>query len=311
MTSGRAVRPGAAVTALSLILVITAAWWALALWPVGTVEPEWLVRTRAACFGSTPGGLPDAGGWILLIGQPLGMLGVLLVVWGRALGDDIRRLRASQWWQGALIVVPAVALMVLAFTGRRVAVAAGLGARIPAAPTGVVTSLDLEVSGLALVDQHGRRRSLADVGQGHALLTFAFGHCATVCPTIVRDLRRVRSRAARPEIPLVVLTLDPWRDTPARLATLAGQWELPATDLVLSGSVAEVERALDVLGVVRSRDTLSGDIAHVATVLLLNEGRVRRRVDGGWDRAADLFAALPGRDARTGSPTPDSRPDTP
>ncbi|MBP9897915.1 MAG: SCO family protein [Gemmatimonadales bacterium] len=293
MTSSRAVRPGTAFTALLLIVLITAAWWALALWPVGSVEPEWLLRTRAACFGSAPGGLPDAGGWILLIGQPLGMLGVLYAVWGPALRADLRRLRSNPWWHGALIVGPALALIVVAFTGRRVAVAAGVGAGVPVAPAGHVKSADVDVAALELHDQHGRRRSLAEVGKGPTLLTFAFGHCTTVCPTIVQDLRRARANVARPDVPVVVITLDPWRDTPGRLATIAAQWQLPPTDLVLSGSVAEVERALDVLGVSRRRDEATGDIAHVGMVALLDGGRVRARVEGGWGQAAQLLAALP------------------
>lgn len=293
MTSFRAVRPGTAFTALLVIVLITAGWWALALWPVGSVEPEWLLRTRAACFGSAPGGLPDAGGWILLIGQPLGMLGVLLAVWGKALVTDLRRLRSNPWWHGALIVGPAMVLIVVTLTGRRVAVAAGLGAAPSIAPAGVLTRADTDVTTLELQDQHGRRRSLAEVGNGPTLLTFAFGHCTTVCPTIVQDLRRARANAARPDVPVVVLTLDPWRDTPGRLATLAAQWQLLPTDLVLSGSIAEVERALDVLGVTRRRDEATGDIAHVGMVALLNEGRVRARVEGGWGQAAQLLADLP------------------
>lgn len=293
MTSSRATRPGTAFTALLLIVLITAGWWALALWPVGSVEPEWLLRTRAACFGSVPGGLPDVGGWILLVGQPLGMLGVLLVVWGTALRADLRRLRSNPWWHGALIVGPALALMAVTLTGRRVAVAAGLGAAPPIAPAGVLTSANLDVTSLELQDQHGRRRSLAEVGNGPTLLTFAFGHCTTVCPTIVQDLRRARANATRLDVPMVVITLDPWRDTPGRLAALAAQWQLLPTDLVLSGSVVEVERALDALGVTRRRDEATGDIAHVGMVALLNDGRVRGRVEGGWGQAAQLLAALP------------------
>ncbi len=60
-----------------------------------------------------------------------------------------------------------------------------------------------------------------------------------------------------------------------------------------SGSVAEVERALDVLGVSRRRDEATGDIAHVGMVALLDGGRVRARVEGGWGQAAQLLAALP------------------
>jgi hypothetical protein len=39
--------------------------------------------TRAVCFGAARDELPNAGGWVLLVGQPLGMLGILLTAWGR------------------------------------------------------------------------------------------------------------------------------------------------------------------------------------------------------------------------------------
>ena len=240
-----------------------------------------------------PGGLPDAGGWILLIGRAARHARIApcrlgcstprrspptteqsLVGGGtdRRAGDrvDGRRLHGSSSRGGC--------------RGRR-------GATL--APAGVLTGADLDVAALELLDQHGRRRSLAQFGQGPALLTFAFGHCTTVCPTIVRDLQRVRVSARRSDVSLIVLTLDPWRDTPSRLAALADQWGLPSTDLVLSGSVAEVERALDALGVTRRRAPATGDVAHVGMVMLLNGGRVRGRVDGGWGEAARLLATLP------------------
>ena len=41
-------------------------------------------RARSAS-ARRPTGLPDAGGWLLLIGQPIGMIGVLVAVWGAEL----------------------------------------------------------------------------------------------------------------------------------------------------------------------------------------------------------------------------------
>ena len=69
-----------AIAALAAIVAVTAAWWALALWPAGDTTPEWVLRTREVCFGTTEDGLPNAGGWLLLIGQPLGMVGFLAIV---------------------------------------------------------------------------------------------------------------------------------------------------------------------------------------------------------------------------------------
>lgn len=305
MTVSRAGRPGAASLALLLIVVITVAWWALALWPAGAVEPEWLLRTRAACFGSAPGGLPDAGGWILLIGEPIGMLGVLLAVWGRALRDDLRRVWSNRVWRTAALGIAAMTVLFAVALGRRVAYAAGLGAARPTVPAGTPTPVAIDASPFVLTDQHGARISPAAFPGRPVVLTFAFGHCATVCPTIVHDVLAARTAAGRPEVPLLVISLDPWRDTPAQLASLASGWELAPGDRVLSGGVQEVERTLDALGITRRRNETTGDIDHTGAVMLLDHrGYIIWRLDGGWDRVKDLLGAMPPSGNGDGGPEP-------
>lgn len=275
-------RPGAALIALVAILAITAAWWALALWPAGATEPEWLARTRAACFGSAHGGLPDTGGWILLIGEPIGMLGVLLAVWGRSVKRDLLLIRTNRVWRVAGAGIAGLALVGAASLGLRVTRASGVDRSASAAPRGTALRLDLVPPAVVLTDQRGRRTSFADFRGQSVLLTFAFGHCSTVCPAIVNDLRAARHSANRPGVPLVVITLDPWRDTPDRLPTIAEHWGLASGDRVLSGSVAAVEQALDALGIGRRRNETTGDIEHGETAMILNErGRIAWRVDGG------------------------------
>lgn len=286
-------RPSPAFAALLLVLAITAAWWALALWPAGAVEPEWLLRTRAACFGSGPGGLPDAGGWVLLIGEPMGMLGVLAVVWGHTLRRDLERVWAVRRWRLAAAGVAAATLVGVSSLGVRAARAWARGQPTVVRGPGVPTRLDFSPPATPLVDQHGARVSLADLRGRPALLTVAFGHCATVCPTIVSDLSRVRRTAGRPDVQLLVVTLDPWRDTPDRLSSVAAHWDLGIGDRVLSGSVADVEHVLDALGIGRRRNETTGDIEHGGTVMLVNSrGRVEWRIDGGWDRVGDLLRRL-------------------
>jgi len=299
MTWPRPARPGAASLALLLILAITAGWWALALWPAGSVEPAWLLRTRAACFGSAPGGLPDAGGWILLIGEPIGMLGVLLAVWGEALQDDLRRIGADRRGRLALTGIGVVCLVGIAGLGQRLAFAAGVGATRHPVASGTPKAVDIDASAFVLADQHGRRAALADVQGRPVLLTFAFGHCTTVCPTIVHDIRAARVAANRPEVPLLIISLDPWRDTPASLPSLASGWALGPGDRVLSGNVEEVEGTLDALGIVRRRDLSTGDISHPGTVMVLDErGHVVWRLDGGWGRLTRLLAMMPPSNGR-------------
>lgn len=290
----RAERPGAALTALAVILAITAGWWGLALWPIGDTAPEWVARTRMVCFGATRGGLPDAGGWILLIGEPIGMMGVLVAVWGRSLRRDVTRVLSRMSGRVAVAGAAILALTSIASIGVRVARATAFDPTGGPTRDGIVAAMDMAPPSAVLVDQFGVRTSLADLGSRPVLLTFAYGHCATVCPATVTNLRIARQRAAREEVPIVVITVDPWRDTPDRLPTIVAHWGLERGDRMLSGEIADVEHALDELGVARRRSETSGDVEHGITTMILDAtGRVRWRVDGGWTRVASILNRLP------------------
>ncbi|MEZ4585454.1 MAG: SCO family protein [Gemmatimonadales bacterium] len=287
------VRPGPASLALVVIGLVTAAWWALALWPAGAVVPEWLARTRAACFGAVGGGLPDTGGWILLLGEPVGMLGVLLAVWGPALREDLRRIRADRRWRRIGLAALGLTLAGLTLVARQVAFATGAFAG-PTAPDPGVVRRDLgAVPDFVLTDQHGGSVTRDDFRGRPLLLTFAFGHCGTVCPAIIRDLLAARADAGRSDLPLVVVTLDPWRDSPELIASVAERWRLAGEDRVLAGPVEEVNRVLDGLGISRRRDGATGGVDHQATVIGVDaEGRIVWRLDGGWAGVRGLLPAL-------------------
>ena len=290
MTESRAPRPGLALISLAVIAAITAMWWALALWPASATLPAWLSRTRTACFGASPGGLPDAAGWMLLIGEPVGMVGVLVAVWSRELTSDLNRLRAqAAWWlfgSGVAIVV----ILSLGVFGASVARAYATSRGSAATGPSVLTRPHVEVPRIALIDQSGRRVSVADFRGQPVLLTFAFGHCTTVCPTLVADLLAARRAVRRDDVRLVVVTLDPWRDTPERLPSLAAHWNLQPDDHVLSGSVAEVEAALASLGVGHARDEMTGSVEHGATIVLVDQrGRIAWRLDGWWGMVGELL----------------------
>jgi cytochrome oxidase Cu insertion factor (SCO1/SenC/PrrC family) len=287
-------RPGAPLIALLSILGITAAWWALALWPVADAGPAWLERTRAACFGSTHSGLPDTGGWILLIGEPIGMLAVLFVGWGQSVKRDLRLVIARPARRLVTAAGIALALGGIALLGARVARGSKLAwSRVSATP-GTAVQPDMDAPSVLLTDQHGQLTSFADFRGQTVLLTFAFGHCSTVCPAIVHDLRSIRRTVDRPDVPLVVITLDPWRDTPDRLPSIAAEWGLSSRDRVLSGSVADVGGALDAFGIGRRRNETTGDIEHGETVMILNErGRIAWRLDGDLQPVRQLLRSQP------------------
>ncbi len=285
---------GLAAATLAAICVITAGWWALALYPASADVPDWVLRTRAACFGSMSSGLPSAGGWVLLIGEPIGMAGVLIAVWGDALRADLRWLLARPW--GRL----AIAATALAMTAGGVASAVRVSRLLHGTSDAAVlflldagatmARLDMPAPPLALIDQSGAVFDLASLRGQPALVTFAFAHCADVCPVVVHELRRARAAAGAEQVPILVATLDPWRDVPSRLPHIASQWALAPHDRVLSGAVDDVNRVLDAWGIGRARNTSTGDISHAATAFVVNAaGRITIRADGGFDRITDAL----------------------
>lgn len=294
MMRERTGRPGLAIITLTAIAAITAAWWALALWPVGASAPEWLARTRAACFGAPPGGLPDAGGWILLIGEPAGMAAVFMALWRHSLRSELERLRRDRVWRVVATGAVTLGLAGFALLGVRVTRAYQASRTVTRVEGGALTRLDVQAPLTTLIDQHGRPVVLGDVHGQRTLLAFAFGHCTTVCPTTIRDVIEARRAAGTPDVRLIVLTVDPWRDTPDRLPYLADHWELGPDDRVVSGDVVHVEATLDALGIGRRRNEMNGTVDHASTVMLLDtRGRIVLRIDG-W--AGSIRQVLADRD---------------
>lgn len=293
MSSDRTRHPWS-LFALGVIVVVTVGWWAAALWPLPAATPDWVIRARAACFGSTPRGLPNSGGWILLVGTPLSMVAALLLIAGGELRGALGAIRATR--RGAWLIGGSVAAMIVlsGAAGARVVAAYGVGvdaAREAGTPGGPLP-LFRPAPPLRLVDQRGDTASLADHRGRPVLVGFAYGKCGTVCPVIVRSMLEARNATAEMAPVIVIVTLDPWRDTPSRLAHIAESWALTGDAYLLGGEVHEVEATLDRWGVERSRDPRTGEIHHASLAYVLDrDGRLAYAVSGS---AAQMVAAVQG-----------------
>jgi len=283
-----------AVGALVAVLAITASWWTLALWPVTSDAPEWFLLTREVCFGSTADTLPTPTGWLLLIGQPLGMLVLLAVVWGRELGTGITRMLSRFSGQVAVGATAAAVVVGLGATVERVRTAG-----MEPFSTGradlqnQLTRVDQPAPELRLIDQTGREVTLASFRGTPVILTFAFAHCQTVCPLVLEDVLAARRQIEGTTPALLVVTLDPWRDTPSRLASIAEAWRLDETAHVLSGSPEAVERTLNTWRVPRTRNQRSGDIVHPTIVYVIDaDGRIAFVVNGNAELISAAVRAL-------------------
>jgi protein SCO1/2 len=287
-------RAWVALAALGAIVVITASWWALALWPTSDA-PAWLVLTRETCFGTAATGLPDAGGWLALTGQPLGMLLVLFAGWGRDVKAGLRA--AMERVTGQLVVGAAAALLIAGVLGVVVRVRVADARPFATSRTEAVASqlnrLNDAAKPISLVDQSGRTVTLEQFRGRPVIVTFAYAHCETVCPLLVSEVLGARDALTLRKPVVLIVTLDPWRDTPSRLPSIAARWGASGDVHVLSGVPDSVERVLNAWRIPRARNERTGDLSHPSVVYVIGpDGRIAYAVSGSQEVVRAAVEAL-------------------
>lgn len=255
-------------------IIVVMAWWAVAFYPIGRDNAEWLTRTREVCFGAGPNQLPSAYGWIMLVAGPLLFLAAIVATFYDELRAELSHVAARAW--GKVLA----AAVVVALVGQWLWIGAQVGEaqRLAAAVENFLQDGDLpayyprtDVAApkLALTNQFGARVSIDSFRGSNVILAFVYAHCATVCPTLVSQV--MKAKAAAPAAKVMLITLDPWRDTPGSLPGLAQKWSLPAQDVhLLSGEVPEVLAALTAWGMPFKRDENTGVIDHPGLVYLID-----------------------------------------
>jgi protein SCO1/2 len=171
-----------------------------------------------------------------------------------------------------------------ATAARATAVASGADAASDA-PTG--DSFSVYDLGSTWRDQTGAERAIASLAGRPRVVTMMYTHCEAVCPLTVAAMRRIE-REAGPNVGLVLVSLDPERDTAARLAEFAAEHGLaPERWTLLAGSDADVRDLAATLGVRYAR--VSGDeLAHANALTLLDaRGTIVRRQSGSGAADAD------------------------
>jgi protein SCO1/2 len=241
---------------------------------MSATPPEWLTAARAVCFGSLESGLPAPYGWMLLVLGPASFLVGIFAIWGSELRASVISLARSPVGACVFAVIAAglAAEGVWIFTQVRVGLAAVEWT--PGAPDSspLPTTYPRQVAvapDFALVDQDGERISLGRFKGRPVLLTFVFAHCQTMCPLLVQNIKQ--ASAGAPPTEVLIVTLDPWRDTPSALAGIARQWGVPKNfHFLSSASVAEVVSVVNAYQVPFERNEKTGDIVHPGLVFLVD-----------------------------------------
>jgi protein SCO1/2 len=159
-----------------------------------------------------------------------------------------------------------------------------------------VLDLGHPVPDFALVDQDGRPASLAALRGRFLLVDFVYTNCPGPCPILTGvhvEVQRRLPPALRPSLHFVSISLDPERDSPARLRAYASARGADLTSWsFLTGPRERVDAVLRAFGV-GSSPGQDGEIDHLVVTFLVDpEGRVARRWVGVDHEADEILADL-------------------
>ena len=134
-----------------------------------------------------------------------------------------------------------------------------------------------------LTDQHGRTADWGTRRGRPQLVAMFYTSCQYICPLIVDSglaVQRELAAAERARLDVLLVSLDPARDTPAALREVAGKRKLdPARWTLASPRAGDVRAVAGVLGV-RYRALANGDFNHTSALLLLDgDGRIVARTE--------------------------------
>jgi protein SCO1 len=179
-------------------------------------------------------------------------------------------------------VVPALAAAALAAVGAMLLVGQNGAERAKhaAAPRDCIIENADGVGGpIDLVDSNGSRVTQADFAGEPAVIYFGFTHCPDICPTSMYTVAEALAQPDGYDVQPILITVDPERDTPARMGEYVRTQGFPEGLSGLSGTRAQIDAAASEFQVFHSRVPIEGAAADVYNV---DHSSLLYVVDANW-----------------------------
>lgn len=145
-------------------------------------------------------------------------------------------------------------------------------------------------------DQAGRQTTLAALRAPVRVMALVYTSCRTTCPLVVADLKKIEASipaGRRADVRFVLVSLDPERDTPGRLAEWAASTRLDAARWTLLNGSDDAVRELAATLDVRYQRQAGGEVAHTNAITVLGaDGAVAHQQLGLGDPADETVAAV-------------------
>ncbi|MDD0976549.1 SCO family protein [Pseudomonas fontis] len=131
--------------------------------------------------------------------------------------------------QKTVFILVAVVALILGLTINKV-----LSGRNQGNPTALIDAgiillpQSRTVPALEMTDENGQPLNLDQLTGKWSLLFFGYTYCPDICPTTLAQLRQVKSelpKAAADKLQVVLVSVDPNRDTPAQLKQYLGYFD--------------------------------------------------------------------------------------
>lgn len=124
-------------------------------------------------------------------------------------------------------------------------------------------------------NQNGQNLELKDLKGKIQLVAMVYTSCSYACPRIVADLQRIEDALQtdnRKEVGIILVTLDPDRDTPEKLLEFAAKNNLDPNRWMLLTSTDSNIRELAALLNVRYQQSSNKEISHSNIISVLDVG---------------------------------------
>ncbi|TXH34864.1 MAG: SCO family protein [Burkholderiaceae bacterium] len=136
---------------------------------------------------------------------------------------------------------------------------------------------------LPLTDSNGQTRDWRALRGKPQLVTMFYTSCKFICPLIIESGKAVERQltpAQQKRLGIVMISMDPARDTPAALKKIADQRKLDGSRWTLASPRAgDVRAVASVLGI-RYRLLADGEFNHSSVLILVDaEGRILARTE--------------------------------
>ena len=163
---------------------------------------------------------------------------------------------------------------------------------------GAILQSDSQAPELNLMTTEGEQLDLAMYEDRVVVLYFGYTYCPDVCPTTLSEVARAKRELGTDEIQVIMITVDPERDTPEVLTRYVTSFD--PSFLGAYGSEEQIAEAAALYGVFfesRAEPDVAGYLVdHTATLLVIDtDGRLKLLLPFGvsaTEMAADFDALL-------------------